>query len=124
MLKFFERDGKLNWVDSNNVFVGFSDYQSCCESYGGALYSSIDSDGKLLDIDLESDNDWVFDTSFYTDYAIPANVADIEGNSAGFRLVDGKGNEIFLVIWNEHNGYYAHGFEFCNGDTVIVKGCV
>ena len=117
MLRYFNRDLKMNWVDSNNVFVGFSDMCDCCEVWGGNFYDSLGDDARLLDIDLSVDNNWVFDTSFYSsDMSM-----DGHDSSAGFRLVDGD-REMYLVIWNDHNGYYAHGFEFCNGDTVIVEG--
>lgn len=30
-MEYFDRDGKENWIDENNVFLGFSNYQCCCE---------------------------------------------------------------------------------------------
>ena len=120
MLRYFNRDCRMNWIDSNNIFVGFSDEAGCCEEWGGDFYDSLGANARRLDIDLEVSNNWVFDPSFYD--ANP--MIEIERHSgaicAAFRLVDGD-KEMFLVLWNDHNGYYAHGFEFCNGDTVIVK---
>jgi hypothetical protein len=122
MLKFFEKDGKLNWVDSNNVFVGLDNEGDCCEVWGGDFYDGLGEDANKLELDLSLDNDWAFDVAFYSDSVDAVKVYD--GGSAGFRLIDEKGNEIFLVIWNEHNGYYCHGFDFCNGDVVIVHGSI
>lgn len=124
MLKYFDRDGKMNWVDSNNVFVGFDDEGSCCEVWGAGFYDSLDGFTQAVDIDLTVDNNWVFDTTFYvTDAYYDFIDRSSEAVCAAFRLVDGD-KAIYLVIWNDHNGYYAHGFNFCNGDTVIVEGAL
>ena len=29
--------------------------------------------------------------------------------------------EIFLTIWNHHNGYYSHGFDFTDSEGKIIK---
>lgn len=127
MVKYFDKDCKMNWVDSNNVFVGFDDEGSCCEVWGAGFYSSLNKKAKKLDVDLSVDNNWVFDTSFYMKDMDKKFTMRIDGyeeaDRAAFRLIDGN-KEMFLVIWNEHNGYYCHGFEFCNGDTVIVTGSI
>lgn len=121
MVKYFENE-RMNWVDSNNVFVGFYNEQDCCEEWGGGYWSSLDKDAVRVDVN-EDNNDYVFDTSFYIENFAWEEDYDRDVNRAAFKLTNGV-NDIFLVIWNEHNGYYAHGFEFCNGDTVIVKGSV
>ena len=41
-----------------------------------------------------------------------------------FRLTNANGVEIFLYIYNEHNGYYAHGFNFGTPDRVISSGSI
>ena len=33
-MKIFERDGKINFVDDNNVFVGFDYSRSCWIQHG------------------------------------------------------------------------------------------
>ena len=33
-MKIFERDGKINFIDKNNVLVGFDYSRSCCEDFG------------------------------------------------------------------------------------------
>ena len=124
MVKYFEANSRINWVDSNNVFVGFYNEQDCCEVWGGDFYDSLDDNANVVDVDLTVDNNWVFDTSFYvTDVYYNFIDRSSEAQCAAFRLVDGD-KAIYLVIWNDHNGYYAHGFEFCNGDIVIVKGSI
>lgn len=122
MVKYFEANSRMNWVDSNNVFVGFYNEQDCCEEWGGDFFSSLNEDAVRVNID-EDKNDYVFDTSVYIeDFAWEEDYGkDIY--RAAFKLTNGK-KDIFLVIWNKHNGYYAHGFRFCNGDTVIMKGSI
>jgi hypothetical protein len=122
MVKFFEDNDRLNWVDSNNVFVGFSNWQDCCEEWGGGYWSSLSKDAVRVDLD-EENNNYVFDTSFYIEDFSWEEDYDRDVYRAAFKLSNGK-KDIFLIIWNEHNGYYAHGFQFCNGDTVIVKGSI
>jgi hypothetical protein len=125
MLRFFEGNCRLNWVDSNNVFVGFDDEGDCCEVWGGDFYDGLDRNARKLDVDLTVDNDWVFDTSFHADSDdVDVNLDDYEAATAGFRLVNRNGDVMYLVIWNSHNGYYVHSFDFCNGETVIVSGSI
>ena len=113
-MEVFEKDGKINFVDENDVFVGF-DYQSCCCEHFDWFYSK--EVPKVLDIegpDEFHDNfdpkGWVFDTSFCKEVS-----GGYEDNWVTFRLVKGK-EEVFLVLYNCHNGYYAHGY------TMILKG--
>lgn len=123
MVKFFEANSRMNWVDSNNVFVGFYNEEDCCEVWGGDFWTSLNKDAVKANID-ENKNDYVFDTSFYIEnFAWEKDDGDDyeEVYRAAFKLTNGK-NDIYLVIWNQHNGYYAHGFQFCNGGTVIVEG--
>ena len=111
-MKIFERDGKVNFVDDNNVFVGFDYYQTCCENFGWCLTrefpeklqggeSGIDPAGFQFDTDY-------FEIEREGDY----------GGAAIFRLTKDK-EEIFLMLWNDHNGFYAHGFEMKSGDKEL-----
>lgn len=58
---------------------------------------------------------WVFDTNFFETPECP----DLdEGGMAVFRITSGP-QEKFIHIFNAHNGYYSHGFEFKAGETMI-----
>ena len=41
------------------------------------------------------------------------------GGLAVFRLIDDENKELFLSIYNYHNGYHSHGFEFSVKGTVV-----
>lgn len=116
-MKIFERDGKINFVDDNNVFVGFDYGQSCCESFGYSLTHQLptDFDDGNNGIDPEG---FQFDTGFFTE-KVPLPIC--EGGAVAFRLLKGD-EEIFLTLWNVHNGYYAHGFKMMQGDLCIQDG--
>ncbi len=36
-----------------------------------------------------------------------------------FKIINSKKEELFLVLYNNHNGYYGHGFEFGVGENII-----
>jgi hypothetical protein len=116
-MKIFDQwQDKLNFVDDNNVFVGY-DYQSdCCEAFGYYFKESIDGD--RVDRDEIDFDGWNFDTSYceraeekYEEYEVT------------FRLTNGE-DEMFLVLYNYHNGYYSHGFEMKADDEVIHDGVI
>jgi hypothetical protein len=117
-MKIFDNDGKINFVDDNNVFVGFDYEQTCSESFGYTFSDKKPSSyGEFKqieesEIELES---YEFDTYFFQ----TLQDGDCGGN-ATFRLTNGlygdKQKEIFLTIFNTHNGYYSHGFEFVEGN--------
>lgn len=102
-------DGKVNFIDENGAYVGFDYEGSCCEDFGWFL-----SDKKgdwVEDFKMESEElpGWTFDPSYCNE---SGSAVDHEGGGqAEFRLVNGD-KEKFLTIYNHHNGYYGHGFEF------------
>ena len=61
--------------------------------------------------------DFVFDTSFH-------ETMREEGGIGVFKLKNSEGEEIFLVLFNDHNGYYGHGFEMKIGDETKYSGCL
>ena len=116
-MKKFERNSKLNFVDENNVFLGFDYGQSCCEDFGHRILAEqpltdgqkiIDPQPSLEDFDLDP---YVFDTQFL----VSMDNSDCEGGGeAIFRIVrkDDPADQKFIVLYNYHNGYYSHGFNF------------
>lgn len=128
-MKVFERDGKINFVDHRNVFVGFDNSQQCCEDFGWFTSrtapiptpGSLDTDalvkGRLSDLELEP---FFFDTSFML----------IQQDLVTFRLVTSPAwdrllpeEECFLTLFNHHDGYYGHGFE-CQESFPLEKGYI
>jgi hypothetical protein len=101
--------------------VGFDYSSSCCEVYG---YFFSNDENEVYEYDKcpdENNNlndvaDYVFDKTYH------------EYSSFGmrFRLVDSeeKNADLYLTVFNEHNGYYAHGLDMNDGDTVIINTCI
>lgn len=61
-------------------------------------------------------SEYVFDVEFMQDPGF-----DDEENGMTFRLT-GPRDDIYLTLYNCHNGYYSHGFEFKSGEKLIHKG--
>ena len=113
--------GKHNFADANNVLVGYDAGQSCCEHAGWYISEKSDEaqygEEGLRGHDVEPYN---FDPVFKVDVA--SNGLDCGGHIA-FRLVSHGKPDLFLHLFNCHNGYYSHGFSmeadgvtFHNGD--------
>ena len=108
-----EFPGKVNFVDENNVCLGYDLQQDCCED---ADWFISDKEEKTYDVDtLEFDvEDYVFDPAYFK-YVASSDLD--EGGMVRFRLVNGD-NELFIHLYNCHNGYYEHGFEFKIDDEI------
>jgi hypothetical protein len=123
-MKIFNKDSgwdsKVNFVDSNNVVLGFDIAQCCCEEADWFIADS--PTHKILDRKETIDGTpeemvgWNFDPNYFqkVNY-VPSsgkpheyNVLE-EGSMVIFRIVKGDG-EKFIHLYNCHNGYYSHGF--------------
>lgn len=132
-MKIFLRDPdswgeRINFVDENNVFLGYSLSQDCCEHADWfiddtAWQTRIPDDLKKYQ-KTEGYDGWVFDTSFYM---LTENSGEFdEGGMAIFKIKKDRA-EKFIHIFNSHNGYYGHGFEFTIGEgknATILKESV
>lgn len=113
--------GKINFIDEKGTYLGYDFESGCCESFGWFL-----SDKKndwLEDYKQESEEmpGWTFDTTYINEQRL----GEEGGGQAEFRIVNGD-QEKFLTIYNHHNGYYGHGFEFVvpSDTTKNRKGCL
>jgi hypothetical protein len=112
-MNIFDKDGKINYVDSNNRFVGYSMYQSCCESFGHGVFDHVPkTEHDEFDIDITPYN-------FVDEPPIDCMEISDSGGGLAFRIVSEGLPDAFVVIWNYHNGYYAHGFEYWDGHGSI-----
>lgn len=124
MIKIFKMDGgcfnrKVNFVDTNNRFVGYDIDPNCCEQFG--YFISDKSDIKDIDttigeqeIDEKELVGYVFDPKYMVD---GANEDTYEQTRfVCFKLIphysDDSNPPKYLYLYNCHNGYYSHGFEF------------
>lgn len=123
-MKIFENNEKyevckINFVDQNNVLLGYDMEQRCCEDAGWFISDGLPNsvgDKKIImkDEDLQ---DYYFDIDFKS---VRRKVNEFEkGGIISFRITDGE-NEKFINIFNAHNGYYSHGFTFKANE--IIEG--
>lgn len=113
---------KVNFVDINDVFVGYDTAQDCCEDAGWFIAEKIEAYAYSDDYSQRADHDiepYVFDTTFFAE----VGSKDLDsGGQVAFKLVaDGK-PDLYLNIFNSHNGYYGHGFEVKHSGHVVREG--
>lgn len=115
------QERNVNFVDSNNVLVGYDMNRDCCEEFGyyftkdvpkGRSESGDNNDDKIIEPDISNFN---FDTT--------TGVVEDLDSCVYFKLDDGT-NTIYLVFYNYHNGYYAHGWDFVIDEDNLEKGTI
>jgi len=122
---------KINFVDENNVFVGYDTEQGCCEDANWFIADEITTDltyNFMNKVDkepewqeLENAELYRFDQGFF--YKEEAIAELDEGGLVVFRLQNTKTYiDKYLHLYNSHNGYYGHGFKFKINDKVIQEG--
>ena len=108
MLKVFNRDGKINFVDDKNTLVGYDMNRKCCEMADwGFSRDPLAREGRK-DLPQEILDKMVFNV----DVCIKQSIYNDNGTTTklvSFALV-GELETWYLVLSNCHNGYYSHGF--------------
>jgi len=117
-MKIFQRSDKhgygnrLNVVDENNVFVGYDYGQSCCENFGYYFTFTEPTEAKdegdyQGDVDENSfdHSGYLFDVTYNKDLPVPSY-----SGATSFKLTKVGHPDLYLVLYNYHNGYYSHGF--------------
>ena len=102
-------DSKVNFVDENNVLLGYDTGQNCCENAGWFI---ADTPQKKIQSEAGSDfdlTDWRFDPTYRKQEDDKSEFDS--GGMIIFRIVNSD-KEKFIHIFNAHNGYYGHGFTF------------
>lgn len=107
---------KVNFVDVNNVMVGYDMAQDCCEHADWFISEQIvlnnitEHGRKEFDVGC-----YCFDTSFFKNPKIPVSEEGWDelddGGMVIFKLVASGKPDLYLHLFNSHNGYYGHGFE-------------
>jgi len=124
-MKILEKPNKhVNFVDENNTFVGYDLEQDCCEDAGWFIAEEKNSDlpeiedrpGSFPDI-----SKYFFDIEYFEKFE---NETLDEGSMVVFRLVSKGMMDLYLHIFNAHNGYYSHGFEAKVAGEVWKDGCI
>lgn len=107
---------KINFIDDTDVFVGFDYTASCCEDFGYWF-----SYNTKTDYSLENENEFDFD-GYRFDREWVREKEHNENNFVFFKLIKPKSKNIYLGLYNYHNGYYGHGFSFTCGNNTIYTG--
>lgn len=112
-MKCFDTDhkwkSKVNYVDENNVVLGYDMSGSCCEVFGHGVFASVPAnagdESTPITVDLEPYR--------FVDEK-PTDCLSLRDNGGGlaFRISAPGLPDLYVVIWNFHNGYYSHGFTF------------
>lgn len=117
-------DNKVNFVDDNNVLLGYDNENDCCAQGGWFLSKNKDEwlDGSFEEksMDLPGFN---FDKEYIRKDFMPGRDEYEEGDGVQFRLVNGE-DELFLTLYNFHNGYYSRGFYFSDKDKTIISSII
>jgi hypothetical protein len=123
-MKIFDRvEGwgcKVNFVDENNVVLGYDVSQHCCEHADWFIsdymitndYSDLSGDS-TIDV-----SNYRFDIDFFKRVDNPEREAE---SVVIFRITDGE-TEKFIHLYNIHNGYYSHGFTFEKNNILKDQG--
>ena len=107
---------RVNFIDRNNRFVGFDMESQCCENYGWVI-SETESDTPWNLESIPNAAERVLTYVFNTDFG-DKGIKDGDGYVV-FQLISAREPNLYLYLFNDHNGYYSHGFEF--GDIKITS---
>ena len=114
-----ETDGKINFIDENDVFVGFDVREQCSEDFG--YFISTKKQYKICRGDDVDVSGYTFNTS---KRPIEKEVSDDAGcdvlGMVIFKLVKPGNKNLYLHLYNFHNGYYAHGWEDSLGRSGLL----
>ena len=107
---------KVNFVDENEVYLGFDTDDDCCAHGGWFMLDDAEAWPSKDTGDWPKEPEpypdlpgWTFDTGYFKERGIPGEYA--EGGAVQFRIVNG-GDQKFITLFNCHNGYYGKGFKF------------
>ena len=130
-MEIFEReDERINFVDENNVFVGYELGAMCCEEADQLILDSLDLIPNVFaeswpwngrsceDVEKYQDKNlkgWVFDVDFIERKTYEQNE---ECFFVAFRIIKGD-EEKFIILYNQHGGYYSHGFKVNVGGNML-----
>lgn len=113
-MKIFRKDYKVNFVDENNVFVGWDDTSNCCERHDWNFEPAYPPGEELAS--------YSFDPTFFEEEEPESSWES--GGLVRFRATNPEGRELFLTLSNYHNGYYSHGFAMYADGVTLHSGCL
>jgi len=125
-MKKFERDGKINFVDENNIVIGFDNEAQCCENFGYFYSRSIPLSVHPDCLDKDEEHSININEQSYRfnpNFCIIKDMPD-KGGIVTFKLINiyNKKDIVYLTLYNHQNGYYSHGFHMDVGGKTIRIG--
>ena len=131
-------NGSVNIIDKNDVFVGYDVNASCCEYanigfsyFKPKSWTEVDADHENFkgikiqqpqwDSNITFEPDFLVDYEFDPIFIIQNEAGEDDGNMVTFRCTRHKSKNIYLTLFNVHNGYYSHGFSMNYGTDIIYK---
>ncbi|UCG54718.1 MAG: hypothetical protein JSV32_00415 [Dehalococcoidia bacterium] len=131
MMKVFDKNEdefwgqKVNFVDENNVVLGYDMDSHCFELYGWYLLDKVSeniSDEENCMADGFNWDHWVFDKNFFV--WIDLDDRHEDGGIAVFKIRNKINQEMYIHLYNSHNGYYSHGFKLSENGQTIEEGSI
>ncbi len=116
-------ESKVNFVDENDVFLGYDTAQDCCEDAGWFISDKEDEPYSCEGNKSFTDNTegYVFDT----EYMNLVDSSDLDdGGQVCFKITHKGKQDLFIHLYNSHNGYYGHGFTFTVDGKKVKEDCL
>jgi hypothetical protein len=113
--KYNSFEDKVNFVDENDIFIGYDLKTACCEQAYYYITEKI-VDPNEIEIEDYSENaevleDYVFD--------IENGISDIDSGIVIKLIAEGK-KDLYLHLYNIHNGHYSHKYLIKNNATAAI----
>lgn len=117
MFKVLKFDSnKVNFIDDRDNFVGFDTTDDCCAHGDWFILPTEQADvpdNYEKSQTLKDFPTYTFDEKFFKE------VSHNECNMVIFKLISYDEKDLFLHLFNCHNGYYGKGFKSVLDDKVI-----
>lgn len=120
-------DDKVNFVDKNNVFVGYDLGKEGSELAGWFIDNKEHNDvpKDLPKVDNTILEKYSFDKNYF-EHATPQNDKYgydqfDAGGMVRFKLKRRGEKHLYLHLFNVHNGYYKHGFNMKYGEKTLME---
>ena len=111
---------KINFVDDNDVLIGFDWEQDYCEDFGYLINydECYIENGPCLETIVNL-------TPYYFCQEFTPHEEDSEdGGSVTFKLIAKGKPDLFFHLYNHHNGYYSHGWTLKVNGKIANGGMV
>ncbi len=114
---------KVNFVDDNDVFVGYDMGQDCCEHADWFIHEEITSYSYDMEDTVDKNTPDITDYCFDINFFKQIESSDLDaGGMVAFKLTSKNKPDLYLHLFNAHNGYYGHGFTVKHGGETVKNG--